>query len=75
MQFREYIEINSDVRFGKPVIKGTRITVADILQMLGNGLTIKDIIEDFPLLNENQIYACLLYSSERERLLVTVWNY
>ena len=72
MQFREYIEINSDVRFGKPVIKGTRITVADILQMLGNGLTIKDIIEDFPLLNENQIYACLLYSSERERLLVTV---
>ncbi len=69
MKFIDYIEINPEVRFGKPVIKGTRITVADVLKMLGNGMKINDIIEDFPTLGEEQIYACLLYSAEKERML------
>lgn len=70
MQFyQKYIEIDSNVRFGKPVILGTRISVADILEMLANGMTFKEIIEDFPQINETQILACLKYASDKERKL------
>ena len=39
VDYKQYIEVNPDVRFGKPVIKGTRITVYDVLQWLASGLT------------------------------------
>lgn len=63
------IEINNDVRFGKPIIKGTRISVSDILSMLANGLSTQEIIEDFPQLNIEQIRACLEFAANRERIL------
>ncbi|NLO18645.1 MAG: DUF433 domain-containing protein [Ignavibacteria bacterium] len=70
MQFyQKYIEIDSSVRFGKPVILGTRISVADILEMLANGMSFKEIIVDFPQINETQILACLKYASDKERKL------
>ena len=61
IDYKEYIEVNPDVRFGKPVIKGTRITVYDVLQWLASGLSHQQIINDFPQLNEQQILACLSY--------------
>jgi uncharacterized protein (DUF433 family) len=64
--YRQYITINTEVRFGKPTIIGTRITVFDVLNWLANGMTINEIIEDFPELNENQIKACLSYAADRE---------
>jgi uncharacterized protein (DUF433 family) len=69
MEYSEYIEINNDIRFGKPVIKGTRISVSDILEMLSNGMSISEIIEDFPQLNDTQIKMCLKYSSQRENYI------
>lgn len=69
MDYSEYIEINNEIRFGKPVIKGTRIGVADILEMLSNGMSISEIIEDFPQLNETQIKMCLRYASQRENYI------
>ena len=63
------LEINNDVRFGKPIIKGTRISVSDILSMLANGLSTQEIIEDFPQLNLEQIRACLEFAAYRERIL------
>lgn len=63
------IEINNDVRFGKPIIKGTRISVSDILSMMANGLSTQEIIEDFPQLNLEQIRACLEFAANRERIL------
>ncbi len=51
IQFGEYIEINSEKRFGQPIIKGTRISVYDVLSWLSNGMTLKDIIHDYPELN------------------------
>jgi len=63
------IEINNDIRFGKPIIKGTRISVSDILSMLANGLSTQEIIEDFPQLNLEQIRACLEFAANRERIL------
>ena len=61
-----YIAIDSDIRFGKPHIIGTRITVGDILQCLASGMSNKDILDDFPLLKEEHIRAALLFAAQRE---------
>jgi uncharacterized protein (DUF433 family) len=61
VDYKQYIEVNPDIRFGKPVIKGTRITVYDVLQWLASGLTYEQILNDFPQLNEENILACLVY--------------
>lgn len=66
VDYKTYIEMNANVRFGKPTIIGTRITVFDVLGWLANGMTPKEIVEDFPELNETQIKACLAYAADRE---------
>lgn len=69
MKFSDHIEIDAQKRFGKPILKGTRIAVGDVLNWLGNGMTTDEIIADFPELNEKQIQACLLYAASRENQL------
>ena len=59
LQFNKYIEINPEKRFGKPVIKGTRISVYDVLSWLSSGMTREEIIRDYPELSEGKINACL----------------
>lgn len=66
MNYSDYISINANIRFGKPCIKGSRITVYDVLSWLASGMTIAKIIEDFPELNENQIKACLAFAADKE---------
>ena len=66
MNISNYIEIDSGKRFGKPIVKGTRIAVSDILNWLANGMTKAEIIEDFPELNEERINACLFFAAARE---------
>ncbi|WCT11268.1 DUF433 domain-containing protein [Mucilaginibacter jinjuensis] len=61
MNYTEYIEINPEKRFGKPCVIGTRISVYDVLSWMAEGMSISDIIDDFPELNEMQIKACLAY--------------
>ena len=69
IDYKEYIEVDPEVRFGKPVIKGTRITVYDVLQWLAAGMTHDEIINDFPQLTELQILACLAYAANKERVI------
>jgi uncharacterized protein (DUF433 family) len=69
IDYRKYIEVDPNVRFGKPVIMGTRITVYDVLQWLASGLTHEQIITDFPQLNEDKILACLAYAANKERII------
>ena len=64
----KYIVFNQEIRFGKPCIKGTRITVGDILQWLSEGISILEILEDYPLLEEKHIYAALAFSARREEI-------
>ena len=66
IDYNQYIEIIPEKRFGRPCIKGTRISVYNVLNWLANGMTMKEIIVDFPELNENQITACLSFAAERE---------
>ncbi len=72
MNYTEYIEINPEKRFGKPIIIGTRISVYDVLSWLAEGLSFDDIILDFPELNEEQIKACLSYAADKEHKLRVV---
>lgn len=64
--YLQYISINADIRFGKPCIKGTRISVVDILQWLASGMAISEILEDFPALKEEHIRAALAFAAHRE---------
>lgn len=66
IEYAEYITIDSTKRFGKPVINNTRISVYDVLSWLANGMSMEEIIEDFPELNKDQIKACLAYAADKE---------
>jgi len=66
VEYSKHISIDPNIRFGKPCIIGTRISVYDILNMLANGLNIKEIQEDFPELTKDQILSCLSYAADRE---------
>ncbi|MCY7309975.1 MAG: DUF433 domain-containing protein [Chitinophagaceae bacterium] len=67
--FSSYISINPDIRFGKPCIKGTRITVNDILQWLASGMSHAQILEDYPSLKEEHILAALAFAANRESMI------
>lgn len=64
MDYREYIESNTNVMLGKPVIKGIRITVALVLQKLSEGATTQDLIIVYPALTPVSISAVLAYASD-----------
>ena len=66
MNYAAFISINPNVRFGKPCIKNTRITVYDVLGWLASGMEIKEILEDFPELNHEEILACLAFAADKE---------
>ena len=67
-ELSKYIVIDQGIRFGKPCIKGTRITVGDILQWLAEGIPISEILDDYPLLNEIHIKAALAFAARREEI-------
>ncbi len=60
----ERIAINPRIMVGKPVIRGTRLTVEYILGLLAHGTTIEEILEEYPGVEKNDIYACLLFASK-----------
>ena len=61
------ISVNPNVCFGKPCIKGTRIWVSLILDFLANGMTVKEILEEYPHLTEDDIRAAIAYGAEMSR--------
>jgi uncharacterized protein (DUF433 family) len=58
------IELNPRVLAGKPVIKGTRLSVQFIVGLLAKGVTHQDILQEYQYLNEEDIYACLLFATQ-----------
>jgi len=65
------ISINPKICFGKPCIKGHRIWVSLILDLLASGMTVKEILDQYPGLEEADILACIAYGAEmaRERVV------
>ena len=72
MRGLDRISINPTVRFGKPCIRGTRITVGDVLGYLAGGISEDQLLEQFPQLCRDDIQACLGYAAERERRTLNV---
>ena len=63
----ERIVSDPAIRFGKPTIRGTRITVGDVLSYLAGGMSEAELLQDFPQLTADDLRACFAYAAERER--------
>jgi uncharacterized protein (DUF433 family) len=61
------ITINPNVCFGKPTIRGTRIWVSLVLDMLAEGMTIEEVLEEYPHLTADDIRAAIAYGAEMSR--------
>ncbi len=61
------ISINPNICFGKPCIKGHRIWVSLILDFMSSGMSIPEILEDYPQLETEDILACIAYGAEMSR--------
>ena len=64
--YQDIIALDPGKRSGKPTIRGMRITVYDVLSYLAAGMSIQEILADFPYLTEEDIRACLSFAAERE---------
>lgn len=64
MESNQYIERNPQVMLGKPIIKGTRITVEQIMRKLAEGETINELLNAYPHLNEKQIKAAIDFAAD-----------
>jgi len=66
------IVVDPKVLVGKPVIKGTRIPVYLIIELIASGMAIKDVLKEYPELREEDVKAALLYASKLLEREVTV---
>ncbi len=66
MDYREIITVEPGKRGGKATVRGMRITVSDVLGWLSVGMSIEEILHDYPELTQEDIMACLAYAAERE---------
>ena len=67
MTYKDIITIEPGKRSGKPCIRNMRITVYDVLEYLASGMSHQEILDDFPYLTQEDIYACLAYAADREK--------
>ncbi len=65
MDYSRIITVEPDKRSGQPCIRGLRMTVKDVLEYLAAGMTVPEILEDFPDLTEEDIRAFLEYAADR----------
>jgi len=71
MSLLDRIVVDPNIGFGKPCIRGTRISVGDVLGYLAGGMSEAEILADFPQLATEDIRGCLAYAAERERRTLT----
>ena len=71
MNLLNRINVDPAIRFGKPCVRGTRISVGDVLGYLAGGMSEAEILADFPQLTTDDVKACLAYAAERERRTVS----
>jgi uncharacterized protein (DUF433 family) len=64
MNWRDHISIDPDVAVGKPVVKGTRIAVELVIDLLGRGYTVEQVVRQYDHLTTADVQACLAYAAE-----------
>lgn len=72
MNLLSRISIDPAVRFGKPCVRDTRLTVGDVLGYLASGMSEAEVLVDFPQLMHDDVLACLAFAAERERRIMPV---
>lgn len=65
MTWQERIVVDPEVLVGKPVVRGTRLAVEFIVELLAQGWSEGDVLENYPGLTEQDLRACLKYASAR----------
>lgn len=65
--YRDFIMSNPNILFGKPAIEGTRIAVEQILAELAGGMTFEELLEEYPTLTPDAIYAALAFAADTVR--------
>ena len=70
MDYTTYIEIRPEKRFARPCLKGTRISVYDVLNWLANGMSMQEIMEDFEELTEPMIRACFAIAADKDHRIL-----
>jgi uncharacterized protein (DUF433 family) len=70
MDYRDLITIEPGKRGGQPCIRGMRITVHDILDYLGSGMSVEEILAELPYLTREDVLAAVQYAADRERTTV-----
>lgn len=71
----KWITINPNICHGKPVFRGTRVLVADVLEMIASGMSIEEILEEYPQLNKEMILEAIALAAEllrRERRVIPI---
>ena len=68
--YADIITLEPAKRGGKPCIRGMRITVYDVLSYLAAGMTVEQVLADFPYLTAEEIQACLSYAADRQQTAV-----
>jgi uncharacterized protein (DUF433 family) len=63
-QLLERIAVDPAIMVGKPVIRGTRLTVEHVLNLLGHGASVDDVVQDYPGLTSFDVQACLLFAGK-----------
>ena len=59
MDWEERIELNPEILVGKPVVRGTRLSVQLIIELLGDGWTVDEVLDQYPTLTKDDVLACL----------------
>lgn len=72
IDYSRIITIEPDKRSGKPCIRGTRMSVTDVLEYLAGGMNQEELLAEFPDLTADDIRACLAFAADRERKLATL---
>ncbi|MDF3820623.1 DUF433 domain-containing protein [Leptospira sp. 96542] len=70
LDYRKYISFDTNIRGGKPCIRGMRITVYDILDYLASGMEYDEILRDFPYLTKEDILASLTFAADQNKSIL-----
>jgi uncharacterized protein (DUF433 family) len=70
--YRDRIKIEPGKRGGKPCVRGLRITVYDVLDSLASGMSVQELLSDFPELTSEDVLACLAFAADRERHIINL---
>ena len=74
MEWQAYIEERKDVMLGKPVFKGTRLTVEHVLKELGSGLSEDELLANYPTLKPEHVHAAMLYAAALVTMDETIYQ-